>query len=281
MDLSLSLEDSLVVITGAAGQIGQVLVNAFLSAGCIVGGFDKTLSPNLPNHPRLYWHQVDITDEFAMIAAFDFFSRKFGNQVPTICVCAAGLDLSFLPECRSIIDMPVEDFRRTIDVNVTGTFITAKTWLKTINGALQSDPAIRQRLRNVSCIVMGSEAGVLGVPGHADYAASKSAIQYGLVKSLAVDAARVFDRAIVNAVAPGAVDTTQFKKECAEDEMGLWREAQATVVTRRPVAMEHVARMCLMLASETWSGSTTGQVVRVDGGESGRLFWLPNGQPVG
>lgn len=142
--------------------------------------------------------------------------------------------------------------------------------------------AASDAMKNLSLIIVGSEAGVWGVPGNPDYAASKSAVQYGLMLSLAPDAARVHPRARVNAIAPGAVDTPQFKRECAEGSPTSvrWVESQATVALRSPIQMEDVARQCLVLASERWSASTTGQVLRVDGGKSGRLFWDVNGAPV-
>lgn len=128
--------------------------------------------------------------------------------------------------------------------------------------------------------MIGSEAGVLGVPGNPDYAASKSAVQYGLMLSLAPDATRIFSEARVNAVAPGAVDTPQFRRECAEDttDQSRWLDSEATVASRRPVEMDHIARLCLMLASDKWSGSTTGQVLQVDNGKSGRVFWSREGE---
>lgn len=167
--------------------------------------------------------------------------------------------------------MPVEQWKRTLDVNTTGTFLTARAWLRAVRDHAQ------ESTRNVSLLVMGSEAGVFGVPGNADYATSKSAIQYGLVKSLAPEAALVFNRARVNAVAPGPVDTPQFRKECGEDVDTRFRESEATVALKQSVPMQAVAKTCLMLTSENFSSSVTGQVIRVDGGKSGRVLWLPNG----
>lgn len=279
-DLGLGLEDSVAIVTGAGGQIGRVIVDALLAAGCYVGGLDVNLPSDLRIHERITWSRVDITDEEAVRVAWSHVSQRFDGRIPSICICAAGLDLSFLAHHQSAADMPILQFRKTLDVNLTGTFITAKTWLACIRDRLEADSKLKTTLRNVSLVIIGSEAGVLGVPSNADYAASKSAIQYGLMKSLAPDAARIFDRAIVNAIAPGAVDTPQFRKECAADPGALWVDAQATVVSRKPVAIEHVARTCVLLASEKWSGSTTGQVVRVDGGKSGRLFWDQQGAAV-
>lgn len=126
---------------------------------------------------------------------------------------------------------------------------------------------------------MGSEAGTFGVLGNSDYSASKAAL-VGLCLSVAPDAAEMGGR--VNIVAPGAVDTPQFKKECIEDDTGKtrWVDAEATVALKKPVDMKHIARLCLVLASDEWSGSTTGQVLQPNGGKSGRIFWGMNGEPI-
>lgn len=275
-DLSLGLEGSCAIVTGATGQIGQVIVDALLAAGCHVGGIDIKLPVDLRSHKRLHWYQTDVTDESRMRNVWLDFRDRYGGP-PSICICAAGLDLSFIEHHESVMTMPVEQFRRTMDVNTTGTFIASKLWLKFLAAHLKLEPSFETSIRNVSLIVIGSEAGVLGVPGNADYASSKSAIQYGLVKSLAPDAVRVFRRAMVNAIAPGAVDTPQFRKECDQDSKALWTDAQATVAAKKPISIEHIARTCIFLASEKWSGGITGQVIRVDGGKSGRMFWNQGG----
>ena len=133
----------------------------------------------------------------------------------------------------------------------------------------------RDVLRNVSLIIIGSEAGFLGVSGNPDYAASKSAVQIGLMLSLTSDATKIHQQARVNAICPGAVDTVQFQRECDEDPTGTlrWIESEATVPLREPVSQDHIARACLVLASDKWSGSTTGQALRIDGGKTGRLLW--------
>lgn len=155
-----------------------------------------------------------------------------------------------------------------------GSFITAKTWLK----ALQVKD-VKEGRRNLSFIIMGSEAGTFGVLGNPDYSASKAAL-VGLCLSMAPDAARIGGR--VNVIAPGAVDTPQFKKECNEDSTGKsrWVEAEATVALKKPVDIKHIARLCLTLASDEWSGSTTGQVIQPNGGKSGRLFWDVDGSSI-
>ena len=137
-------------------------------------------------------------------------------------------------------------------------------------------------MKNVSFIAIGSEAGILGVPGNSDYAASKSAVQNGLVLSLAPDAANIHSTARVNAICPGAVNTPQFQKECAGDESSTikWIESEASVILHKPVELMDIARYCLFLASDRWSGSITGQSMRIDGGKSGRLYWGIDGKTL-
>ncbi|KAK1852284.1 short-chain dehydrogenase reductase sdr [Colletotrichum chrysophilum] len=177
--------------------------------------------------------------------------------------------------------MSAEQFRKTLDVNVTGTFITAKTWLSNIPDVLETSLSVKVK-QNLSLIIIGSEAGIMGVPGNPDYAASKSAVQYGLMLSLAPDAVRTNPHARVNAICPGAVDTPMFHNECARDKTGSirWIESEATVASKEPVDVQDVARQCLILASHGWSASTNGQMIRLDGGKSGRMFWNKNGEGV-
>lgn len=165
---------------------------------------------------------------------------------------------------------------------MTGTFITAKTWLSQIPRTDGLSLLKTDSVKNLSLVIIGSEAGIMGVPGNPDYAASKSAVQYGLMLSLAPDAVRINPKARVNAICPGAVNTPMFRKECAEDETGStkWVESEATVASKRPVDVEDVARQCLILASHRWSASTNGQMIRLDGGKSGRMFWKKDGEGV-
>lgn len=166
--------------------------------------------------------------------------------------------------------MDVEQWRRTHKINVEGTFLTARTWLRQLREHAKIDT--ERRLRNVGLVIVGSESGTFGERGNADYAAGKSAVQGGLVKSLMGDVNRIWPGARVNAVAPGPVDTPQFKKECAENPNQLWLDAQATTALKKPVPPESIAKSILFLASENWSGNITGQILNVDSGKQGKVM---------
>lgn len=83
-------------------------------------------------------------------------------------------------------------------------------------------------MKNVGLIIVGSESGTFGERGNADYAAGKSAVQGGLMRSLMGDVTRIWPGARVNTVAPGPVDTAQFRKECKENPNQYYLDAQAT-----------------------------------------------------
>lgn len=264
-DVSLGISNTHVLVTGSSGAIGAVVVQAFLAAGAVVSGLDKVES--LLENPRFHSILVDITDEAGLAKAFDAARQKFGT-VSTL-IAAAGVDLSYAPR-YSLVDMSLQDWRKVMDVNVDGTFLTCREWLRGISQSGGQD-------KNLSAVIFGSEAGRFGVATCAPYAASKAAIQVGLVQSLARDGVSIHPLIRVNAIAPGPVNTPQYIKECAEDKQALWREAEATVALRKPVTMESVARACLFLASDNFSGNITGQLIPIDSGKQGNLFWLPGG----
>jgi len=268
-NIDLGFAGTHVLVTGASGAIGSVITKAFLSAGAYVSAWD-IVEPKEPfRHEHLHTQLVSITDEAALDRAMEIARSKFG--VVSSLIAVAGLDLSYCP-INSLADTSLEDWRRVMNVNLDGTFLSCRAWLRGIRSFATAET------KNVAAVIFGSEAGIFGIPTCAAYAASKSAIQYGLVKSLARDAVSMHPNARVNAVAPGPVATAQFEKECREDSSALWREAEATVPLRKPVAIETVARVCLVLASDNFAGNITGQVMPIDSGKSGKLFWLENGQ---
>ncbi|KAK5694635.1 hypothetical protein LTR97_009225 [Elasticomyces elasticus] len=219
-DIGLGLEDTHVLVTGGCGLIGKVVVQAFLSAGSKVTvldlpGTEKVLDLD---DESLHFVAGDITKDID--AAFTEAEERFG----TVCcvVALASLDLSVLEQSESICDVDPKTWQRVLDVNVNGTFLTCQRWLQGTRAAVSHDPEKKgDAIKNVSCVIMGSEAGRFGVRTMAAYAAGKSAVQYGLLQSLARDAPRIHPNARVNAVAPGAVDTDRFKQEAERFVRGL------------------------------------------------------------
>ena len=106
-------------MTGGGGQIGQVIVIVFLSAGCKVIVLNVDSSKFGFEVEKLLWVEVAMTDENAMRHAWTRVRDHSGNG-PNVCVCAVGLDSSFIEHHRSIVDTYVEQFRRTLELRSLG-----------------------------------------------------------------------------------------------------------------------------------------------------------------
>ncbi|EON63073.1 hypothetical protein W97_02300 [Coniosporium apollinis CBS 100218] len=281
-DLSLGLNGTHVVVTGGAGLIGSVVVKAFIAAGSSVSSLDIRHDKVTRVSEQLLEIEADISSTESMQRAWADAEHSFGPVI--CCVALASLDLSVLQHHDSAADMSLEQFKRTMDVNVGGTFLAAKLWLQGLReqratrGRAEEDrkknrPHEENPWRNVGLIMVGSESGWFGERSNADYAASKSAVQVGLLQSLKSDVPRVWPGARVNAIAPGPVDTARFKEECKQDPNQYYLDAQATTALCKPVPVEAVARSIVFLASEKWSGNVHGQVLNVDSGKQGKLMW--------
>jgi NAD(P)-dependent dehydrogenase (short-subunit alcohol dehydrogenase family) len=122
--------------------------------------------------------------------------------------------------------MPSSVWDRTYAVNVRGTFLTIKHFLKSVE-KWQIERG--QQVKNVSVVVTGSECGVFGQAGHVEYASGKAGLQYGLVKTVKNEIVRLNGKARINAVAPGWVDTKLIEGRL-DDKKEMWREAEATYV---------------------------------------------------
>lgn len=215
-------------VTGAAGGIGGAIVQEFLGQGCKVSAHD--LRPNplaLTSNPSLQFLQGDISDDDAISASVMQAMRTFG-PVHILCANAGITDES---NDYPIWDMPTELWDRTYAVNVRGTYLTIKHFLKSVKS---SQTRIGKELDNVSIVITGSECGVFGQAGHVEYASGKAGLQYGLVRTVKNEIVRLNSKARINAIAPGWVDTKLIEGRL-DDPREMWREAQATFVHPRLV----------------------------------------------
>lgn len=240
--------------------------------GCRVTSFDRKplsteaiLSISDEQKTRLHHIQGDMREESSIAQAFVQAGSKFGPA--QILVANAGItDESTHPE---IWDLDTERWDAVYSVNVRGTFLTIKHFLRSVK---QAQDASGQELDNVSIIITGSETGVFGQAGHAEYASGKAGLQYGLVKTVKNEIVKLNSKARINAVAPGWINTDLIGDRL-DDPKERWAEAEATVSLRKIAEPEDAARCMVFLASHRAAGHITGQCISVDGGQEGRLLW--------
>jgi NAD(P)-dependent dehydrogenase (short-subunit alcohol dehydrogenase family) len=228
LSLDLGLADRSVVVTGGAGLIGRVVVDHFLAAGSKVSSLDIMYPKDGPPKPDpalpgLISIHCDVSSEASVQQAFAIATQT--NGPVEICVALASLDFSVLKP-SAFADASLSQLQRVLDVNVTGTWLTARAWFQGLRHA--QDAAIP--LRHPNLIIIGSESGHFGERHAVDYALGKSAVQGGLLMSLRAEAPRVWQGARVNVVAPGPVETDRWHEECKQNPDQLYLEAQATVM---------------------------------------------------
>ena len=143
--------------------------------------------------------------------------------------------------------MPIEDFKKVVEVNLMGYINFANVVIKTMI-AQKSGVII-----NISSI-----AGIIGSNGQTNYSAAKGGI-IAFTKSLAKEVGKYNIKVV--AVAPGFIETEMF----AKIPLNLRRKYIQNVALQRPGTPEEVANLVSFLASDKAS-YITGTVIRIDGG---------------
>jgi NAD(P)-dependent dehydrogenase (short-subunit alcohol dehydrogenase family) len=184
---------------------------------------------------------VDVGDADAIEAAVSAFERAWGK--PDGLVNNAGI----FPRARAL-DMKLAEWEEVLRVNLTGTFLTART--------------VAARMKDLgrgAIVNTASGRALAGAANGAHYAASKGGI-IALTKSLALDWAAYGIR--VNCVIPGLTDTAQPRVEMGDNELYA---AGARIPMGRIGRPQDIAAVVAFLLSDD-SGYMTGQSVAANGG---------------
>jgi NAD(P)-dependent dehydrogenase (short-subunit alcohol dehydrogenase family) len=230
-------------VTGAGRGIGAAAARRFCEEGAQVVLADRDglaaaevaaalTTGGYGAHART----ADVTDDVTIGRVIDDAAELLG-----------GLDLVLanagVLSVNRLADLSLDEFRRTFEVNVVGTFLTFKYALAHLRAA-----------GGGVMLCTASQAGVHGYPDLSAYCASKFAV-VGMVESLAKELAG--DGIRVCAVAPGLVETDMYRELVAEhsrlsgvDEGEADRQLVETVPFRRAAKPEEIADAFVYLASD-------------------------------
>lgn len=254
------LKDQVAVITGAAQGLGEALAHRLSDEGCKVVVCDinydaaAKVASELDDAVAV---AVDVCDEDQVKNIFKVALDTYGKV--DICVCNAAILIA-----DPVIEFDLNKWRKMIDVNLTGYFLTAK------HAAIAMLPN-----KKGSIIQINSKSGKKGSYKNSAYAASKFG-GIGFTQSLALEMAEEGIR--VNAILPGnMLDSPlwvnslfkQYAKNQGITEEQVRQKYIDQVPMKRGCQYEDVANAMVFLASDL-SSYMTGQGINVTGGQEMR-----------
>ncbi len=247
MSNAIDLKGRGAIITGGARGIGLAIAQRFIASGAAVGlwDMDPAAIDAAKKHlgPKSHGHAVDITDEAGVARATDASEKALGRI--DILVNNAGITGPNKPTW----EYPVADWRRVIDVDLTGVFLCSRA---VVPGMVRRGYG---RVVNIASV-----AGKEGNPNAPAYSAAKAGV-IGLTKSLGKELAG--KGVIVNCVTPAAAKTDIFKQMTQQQIDYMFSK----IPMGRFVEVEEIAALVAWLASEDCSFSTGG-VFDISGGRA-------------
>lgn len=245
------LDHKKIFVTGGARGIGKSVATAFAEAGADLAIVDldlqeaeKTAAELVENHGvHAIAIQTDVTNQEDVNAMIDRFLEEFGRL--DVAFCNAGICLNVPAE-----EMTLDQWRKVIDINLTGVFLTAqaagKVMLKQGGGSIINTASMSAHIVNVpqpQCSYNASKAGVIQ-----------------LTKSLAVEWAKRNVR--VNSISPGYIGTElTLNSPSLQPLIAQWNDMAPL---GRLGKTEELQAICVYLAGDT-STFTTGSDFVIDG----------------
>jgi NAD(P)-dependent dehydrogenase (short-subunit alcohol dehydrogenase family) len=215
------------VVTGAGSGIGRAAANALQSDGWTVvaaGRREAPLRETLSGAGGLAV-PTDVTDPASVQALFERVVERYGRL--DLLFNNAGLGIS-----APVAELAVEDWRRVVDTNVTGTFLCAQAAFRTMAG---QDPRGGRIINN------GSLSAYVPRPFAIAYNATKHAVT-GLTKSLSLEG-RAYD------IACGQIDVGNAATEMTERMSAGVPQADGSLAPEPTMDVAHVGRAVAQMAA--------------------------------
>jgi NAD(P)-dependent dehydrogenase (short-subunit alcohol dehydrogenase family) len=245
------LQGKVAIITGAGTGIGEAIAHKFAREGAsvIVNGLPDDPISDVARSIREKGGEAipkagDVSDENSAWACIELALTKYDRL--DILINNAGV---FLDNAMTE-DYPLEDFDRTIRMNIRSAFMMTRFAL----------PHLQKTRGNI--VSAGSESGMIGLAQNTTYGGTKGWM-HAFMRGVAVEQAQNGVRA--NCVCPGPIDTAWTHKETGPMDKEMEKSLIQAVPLARRGTPEEVANVYAFLASDEAS-YVTGALYVVDGG---------------
>ena len=244
-------DEQVAIITGGASGIGAGIAERLAREGALVALFD-TNQRSLLKQARAIKREglkvdafvVDVTSDSQVQSAVEEVVARHSRL--DIMVNSAGIAG---PTSTNILEYTADDFRRVLEVNLTGAFLMTKHAIR---------PMVAQGYGRI--LLVASIGGKEGNPGMAGYAASKSGVM-GLVKGVGKEYAS--SGITVNGIAPAVVSTPMN----ADTDPEMLKYMASKIPMNRLCTVEEVAALsCWIVSGE--ASFNTGFVFDISGGRA-------------
>lgn len=223
--MKLDFTDRVIVITGAAGNLGVAAANAFSSAGARIAFVDRTpgrlpaVVPGLAGSANHFIAPAtDVTDSISVAATIEEIFKKFG-RIDALVNTAGGYRAG-----TALHETPIGDWDFMLNLNARSVFVVCQLVIPYM---------LKQGYGKI--INIASRAALSGDAYHAAYSVSKTAV-VRLTESMAGELKNAGLN--VNCVLPGLIDTPQNRAAMPDGDFSKW------------VAPEAIADVILFLASD-------------------------------
>ena len=193
-----------IVVTGGANGIGRALACAAAAAGArvVVCDVDDTAMAQLSGVAGMSTRRLDVSDRAAVFATIGEVERELGKIDGLVCAAA-------IQPRKAVHEMPPAEWDRVLRINLDGV-----VW------CYQAAVAGMIARRSGSIVAFTSGLAQQGWPEASAYAASKAAL-IAFAKSAAKEIAQ--HRVRFNLIAPGVIDTPQYRAANAGEDDARWR----------------------------------------------------------
>lgn len=241
------LDGRRIVITGAGSGIGREAARVFARKGARLALLDRdrAAAQVTADETGGLVLGVDVVDEAAVNAAIAQAAEGLGG-------IDGLLNSAGILTMKTMDDIPVDEFRRVMDVNVIGTFLTCRAAL----------PWLRQAGNGAIVNIASAQALLPSLTGSA-YAASKAGVMM-FSKSIAKELAPAVR---VNVICPGATETPMTDSGVAPDDLEGRERLASNYAMKRLCRPDEIANGILFLMSDEAS-AVTGVALAIDNGRT-------------
>ena len=251
MDDIFNIVDKRIVVTGATGQLGEIICKTLSDRGAMVIGLDKNIEKNLVHHDNVFYKKIDISNSLRIKDLFNDFRSKYKSI--DVLINNAGLNTF-----NSFEDRTDQEFDDVLNINLKAAFFFIKEFSN-----FQDDKKMRMIINIAS--VYGMISSDYRLYKNLDwiqteiYGASKAGL-IQLTKYFATHLA--FKNIRVNSISPGGI----YNDKNPQNSDFIDRYSQLNPLGRMANSQEIMG--AIVFLSSNAASYITGHNIVIDGGMS-------------